>query len=123
MQLNRVLPFAIPALLVAFMACGGGDSGSSADSGDSSTGTAPPAATTALGTAAVTGSVSFTGTAPEMSRVRLDRECSDLNAEPVHAQTALVNSNGTLKNVFVYVKEGLPSGYAFSTPTGSPSFT
>lgn len=122
MQFNRVIPFATSLLLVTLMACGGGDSGSSADSGSDSPSAGQAAATTALGTASVSGTVTFSGTAPEMSRVRLDKECRDLNAEPVHAQNVLVNENGTLQNVFVYVKEGLPDGYSFATPTDAVVF-
>ena len=98
------------------MACGGGDTDSSADAGDEPSG-ASSADQTPMGTAAVSGTVSFEGSAPEMSRVRLDRECQDLNEEPVYAQTVVVNDNGTLKNVFVYVKEGLPAGYSFAAPS------
>ncbi len=65
----------------------------------------------------VTGKVSFTGTAPTPAAI-------DMNADPYCAGTGekvvdedvLVNPNGTLKNVFVYVKSGL-EGKTFPTPT------
>lgn len=106
--------------LIAVMGCGGGDSGS--DSSSASTTQDAAAATTPLGTAAVSGTVSFAGTPPEMKQVRQDKECRDLNPQPVHAQTVLVNENGTLQNVFVYVKEGLPAGYSFATPSEAVVF-
>lgn len=59
----------------------------------------------------VAGKVNFTGTAPQMDQISMaaDPVCAGLHSEPVYAETVVVNSNGTLKNVFVYVKEGLES--------------
>jgi len=45
-----------------------------------------------------------------------DPTCASLHSEPVFAETVIANSNGTLKNVFVYVKEGL-EGKTFPAPT------
>ncbi len=106
--------------LIAAMGCGGGDSGS--DSSGTSTTPAASAATTPLGSASVSGTVTFAGSAPEMKPIRLDKECRDLNAQAVHAQNVVVNENGTLQNVFVYVKEGLPAGYSFATPSEAVVF-
>lgn len=67
--------------------------------------------------AAVTGKVAFTGTAPEAPTVDMNADpfCAGANAEAVKAEEVIVNSNGTLKNVFVYVKTGL-EGKTFETP-------
>ena len=67
--------------------------------------------------ASVTGKATFTGTPPNPAKI-------DMNADPVCAgsgstvtsEDVVVNSNGTLKNVFVYVKEGL-EGQTFTAPT------
>lgn len=100
----------------AFLLSGcGGDSGSEATSSAPSAST-PAASTTPLGTASISGSITFTGTAPARARIRQDRECSALNADPVTSETVIVNENGTLKNVFIYVKEGLGE-YNFAVPT------
>ncbi len=66
----------------------------------------------------VTGKVNFTGTAPQMEKILMaaDPVCSSLHPEPVSEETVLVNNTGTLKNVFVYVKEGL-EGKTFPAPT------
>ena len=68
--------------------------------------------------ASVAGAVKFEGAPPPRKKL-------DMNADPVcasrHAQAALseavvVNGNGTLRNVFVYVKKGL-EGKRFAAPT------
>lgn len=104
---------AVVSAVFLFSACGGG-SGS-----DTPAATSEPAAdaeTTLLGTASVSGSVAFVGTAPARPRIRQDRECSELNDGPVLGEAVVVNDNGTLQNVFVYVKEGLGE-YTFAVPS------
>lgn len=58
----------------------------------------------------VTGKANFGGTAPKAAPIRMaaDPGCAKANAgkTPVDEST-VVNSNKTLKNVFVYVKEGV----------------
>lgn len=63
----------------------------------------------------IDGKVIFEGTAPELRKVDLsaDPNCSDLHPDGLISEEVVVNSNGTLKNVFVYVKEGL-EGKTFS---------
>jgi len=65
----------------------------------------------------VSGKVNFTGTAPQMEAISMtaDPVCAGLHSEPVYAETVVANANGTLKNVFVYVKEGL-EGKTFPAP-------
>jgi plastocyanin len=65
----------------------------------------------------VTGSVKFTGTPPEPQRVKMDADpqCALHHKEPVTKNDVVVNSNGTLQWVFVYVKEGLTTKPAPST--------
>lgn len=99
--------------VLLFSACGGD---SSSDRSDSSSEPAATADTTPLGSATVSGSISFTGTAPDRNRIRQDRECAELNADPVLNESVVVNDNGTLRNVFVYVKEGL-GDYSFAIPS------
>lgn len=60
--------------------------------------------------ATITGKVLFEGTPPEMKPVKMETEaiCHQKNIEnPIYTEKVVVNENGTLKNVFVYVKEGL----------------
>ncbi len=110
---SLVLTFAfISSAAILFVGCGGG---STSEPAASSPAPAASAATTALGSASVNGSISFTGTAPVRPRIRQDRECVALNTDPVLGETVVVNDNGSLRNVFVYVKEGL-GDYNFAVP-------
>lgn len=65
----------------------------------------------------VSGKVSFGGKAPAMPRLRMDadRFCRSVHRQPVSSEEVVVNKNGTLKNVLVYVKEGL-TGKKFDSP-------
>ncbi len=65
----------------------------------------------------VTGKASFTGQAPAPQKIGMDADptCASLHKEPVYTEDVVVNANGTLKNVFVYVKEGL-EGKTFPPP-------
>ena len=95
--------FLVTAMCTTLLACGGG-SGETSDE-DNASGDA--AATTPAGSASVAGKISFTGTAPAQQPLNLDRECQELREEPAVSQKVEVNDNGTLRWVFVYVKEGL----------------
>ena len=60
--------------------------------------------------ATVTGRVLFEGTAPKMQLIDVSSEATchtRAESEPVYTQNVVVNSNGTLRHVFVYIKEGL----------------
>ena len=55
----------------------------------------------------VSGKAVFTGTAPQAEKISMaaDPACASLHSELVYDDSVVVNGNGTLKNVFVYVKE------------------
>jgi plastocyanin len=57
----------------------------------------------------LSGKVVFNGTAPAAQTLDMnaDPTCAGAHSGPVTSEEVLVNANGTLKNVFVYVKEGL----------------
>ncbi|HEY4612875.1 MAG TPA: carboxypeptidase regulatory-like domain-containing protein [Bacteroidota bacterium] len=65
----------------------------------------------------VTGKVAFDGKAPTVTRLRMDADkvCSRAHKEAVLGEDVVVNKNGTLKNVLVFVKDGL-GGKKFDTP-------
>jgi len=74
--------------------------------------------------ATVTGSARFQGTAPTMQVIDVTSEATchaKAEAEPVYHENVVVNSNGTLSNVFVYVKEGL-GGLKFPPPAEAVVF-
>ena len=65
----------------------------------------------------VTGKVSFSGTAPKATKLRMDADkvCKAAHKEPVQGEEVVLNANGTLRNVLVYVKDGLKVK-KFATP-------
>ncbi len=66
----------------------------------------------------ITGKVNFSGTPSANEKLSMDADpvCASLHTGPVYAETVLVNENGTLRNVFVYVKDGL-EGQTFPAPS------
>ena len=82
---------------------------------------APPAqpsteATQAGGT--IAGKIKFTGARPTNPRIDMSEEvaCKNKYTAAPTAETVVVNANGTLSNVFVYVKAGLPAGGTYPAP-------
>jgi plastocyanin len=55
----------------------------------------------------ISGTVAFQGTPPKRGRLNMDADpvCSGKHADPVLAEDGEVNSNGTLPNAFVYLKD------------------
>jgi hypothetical protein len=70
--------------------------------------------------APVSGIVVFKGTAPRAAVISMDAEptCAAKHKTPVRSEKVIVNPNGTLRNVFIYVKTGL-EGKTFPAPTES----
>src|SRR5437879_3511701 len=69
--------------------------------------------------AEITGKVGFQGDKPKLSVIHMDQDpvCVEKHqGQTVHVEDGEVNANGTLPNVFVYVKEGADK-YTFPTPT------
>jgi hypothetical protein len=112
-----------PLLVAVIVAIGCGSSKPQevlAEAPDQPQAQAPQAATgAASGSAQLTGSVKFEGQAPAPEKVKMaaDPVCQQQHTEAVTSEAIVVNANGTLKNVFVYVKEGVSGSYpAPSTP-------
>ena len=110
----------VTSLLVIFLATGcGGDTGSSGK--DSSSGAAsvenPVDASTAGN---ISGTVAFEGDAPTMDIIDMafEQVCAEKHTSTPTSQEVIVNDNGTLANVFVYVKSGLEN---LSFPTPGPA--
>ncbi len=114
-----VLPL-LMAFILSAAACGGGggsaEKSAAASKAPAKTETAPAAQTAAPAagggmTAVVKGSVKFAGTAPKFEKIKMDADpvCKGLHSTPVMPQEVVVNANGTLQWVMVYVKDGLGS--------------
>src|SRR6267154_1682742 len=72
----------------------------------------------AADSASISGKITFDGTAPKAKKIKTDADpkCAEMHADsPLTGEEVVVNADGTLKNVFVYVKTGL-EGKTFETP-------
>ena len=65
----------------------------------------------------ISGRVFFKGAKPHLARIMMDQDpvCAGDHQDPVYVQDGAVNTNGTLPNVFVYVKSGAEKS-RFSVP-------
>jgi len=100
------------ASLLLLSGCGKSDQSESVKPKDEATKTAagtPPAVDEA-NAGSITGKVSFAGDKPAMKTLSMDATpaCARAHTTPQKSQEVVVNDNGTLKNVFVWVKAGLP---------------
>src|SRR6185369_4841561 len=111
LRIYKVL--ACVALAGAMAACSGDPSKSAEPSSPKA---APDAKKVDPATAAtITGKVIVEGTPPENATIKMTSD-SACGAAEARAETYVVD-NGGLKNVFVYVKDGLGNKYIFDTPT------
>jgi plastocyanin len=71
----------------------------------------------------VSGKVSFDGAAPKVLPLRMDADkvCKAAHKAPVKSEEVVVNANGTLRNVLIYVKGGLGSK-KFDAPSKKVTF-
>jgi plastocyanin len=107
---------------LTFAGCGGGGEQPAAEQeGGEGAAPAPSAAAPVdpATAATISGKISFTGQKPPQQRIRMDAvpACTQANPNPVFIQEVVVNENNTLRNVFVYVKEGL-GDRTFPAPSG-----
>jgi plastocyanin len=72
---------------------------------------APAPAIDPAAAATITGKVNFSGEKPSSKAISMDAvpACANQHKGDIPAEDTIVNPNGTLKNVFVYVKAGLPA--------------
>ncbi len=99
------------------LGCGGGSDEAAAPSPAAKP--APAASAPSGGAAgALNGTVKFDGEAPEASAIQMaaDPSCARMHPDAVMTEFVIVGDGGGLKNVFVYVKEGL-EGQMFDIPT------
>jgi hypothetical protein len=113
-RIQRAVACVTAVVIVAAMAACGSDSSKSAS--PKSPKAAPDAKKVDPATAAsISGKVLLEGAAPENPVVSMSSDSACGSAE-VRLERYVVD-NGGLKNVFVYVKDGLGNKYLFDTPT------
>lgn len=61
----------------------------------------------------IKGKVNFEGTAPTPATIPMNADpfCQGMHPQAVTSEDIIVNANNTLKNVFIYVKEGVTGEY------------
>lgn len=111
---------AVVGLALGLAGCGGGEqqqAGESAETGGGMEGGAMETTVDAATAATISGSVDFAGTAPEAMLIDMSEEpdCAAKHEGGQYSEAVVVNDNGTLANVFVYVKSGL-GDMSFPTP-------
>ena len=102
------------ALLVCAAACGSGG-------GTTPAPTAAPGKKVDTATAgSISGQVKFEGPAPapETIRVSTDKNCVAAAGPNPQSDAVLIAADGSIRNSFVWIKEGLDPGYSFDTPSG-----
>jgi hypothetical protein len=114
--LHRCTGLLVLALFLALSTgCGGKKETETAESSAPAEQPATEAPKVDAATAAtISGSIAFTGSAPKMTLIEMTSEATchaKSESAPVYTDNVLVNSNGTLRNVFVYVKEGVTGSY------------
>lgn len=68
--------------------------------------------------ASISGKITFEGTPPKRKKITTDADpkCAEMHADsPLLSEEVVVNPNGTLRNVFVYIKSGL-EGKTYEPP-------
>ena len=119
---RHTVSWAAIGILVLTVGCGQKEeSGQQASTAGKTEATQAAPVIDAATAATVTGRVVFSGTAPKMQLIDVSSEetChSKSESDPVYTQNVVVNTNGTLRNAFVYVKEGL-GDMKFPPPTES----
>jgi hypothetical protein len=108
MQPRKLSLLALIGVCLIVAACGGGGGGDGGDGGGGG-GPQPTSPVDPTTAATISGKVLFTGTAPEPQPILMDAEptCQGQYPNGAFTEEVVVNDNGTLQNVFVYVKSGL----------------
>jgi hypothetical protein len=118
MWIRKILPWLLILVALFVAACGGGGDDNGGDSGGSDGGGEAATVVDPATAGSIAGTVNFTGTAPEPELIQMDAEptCMAEYSDGPFTETVVVNDNGTLANVFIYVKTGLED-MTFATPS------
>lgn len=109
-------------LLVTLTGCGAGSepSGQNSTVEETPKAAAPAEPIDPESVGEITGTVYFEGHAPPRARLQMRKvpACARANPDAL-SEEVVVNDDGTLRNVFVYIKDGL-GNYAYPTPSSEP---
>lgn len=103
---------------LALVGCGGGGGEETATSAPATSSEPAPPPVDPATAGNLTGTAVLEGAAPEPKAIQMgaDPVCAKLHTSPVKTEFVVTNADGTLANVFVYVKDGLGQR-KFPTPT------
>ena len=103
---------------LTLISCGGDKPAETAKSEGAAPATGGTATPDEANGGTITGKVAFTGTAPKMATLDMSAQpkCEAKHSGGVRSEEVIVNSNGTLKNAFVWVKAGLPADKQWAVP-------
>jgi plastocyanin len=109
---------AASGLAVLLMSACGGSSEKAAKAPETAAG-APGLTPDTINGATLTGKISFTGPKPVLRMIDMSANpaCQKAHPSPVASEEVVVNGDGSLANVFVWVKAGLPGGKWAAPPT------
>ena len=116
------LVLSLPLALSVAAGCGGGTKEEAPAPQTGAHEQAPPAgapaATAGTGANSVKGKVTLAGTAPKPASIKMDADpfCKAQHATTPVSESIVTNDDGTLRNVFVFVKSGLPAGQTYTPP-------
>jgi hypothetical protein len=114
------------AFALTLAGCGGGEK---TEAPKTDAGAAPAAGAAAVpdevNGATITGKVTFDGTKPVAKTIDMSAvpACMNAHKTPAKSEETVVNDNGTLKNVFVWVKSGLPTDKTWQVPSTPVAIT
>lgn len=115
---KRVFWFVMTPLLALSIGCGGSKEATAPSGGATPAATeGGPVYTPTGDEGTITGKIAFQGEAPKFKAISMDADsaCAAKHTSPVYPEAVVANKNGTLRNVFVYVKTGL-EGKNFAVP-------
>jgi plastocyanin len=71
-----------------------------------------------VGPPSITGTVTFTGTAPALRPLSMDADpaCAKMHSGPVPSEMLVLGSGNSMANVMVWVSKGLPAGKTWPAP-------
>jgi hypothetical protein len=109
----------VGAVSIMFLSgCGGSKEEAKKEEAAPAPAAAPAAKIDEATAASITGKVLFSGDKPVMRTIDMGAkpECARQHTTPAKSEEVTVNPDGTLKNVFVWVKSGLPN-YQWPVPS------
>jgi plastocyanin len=78
-----------------------------------------PGVAVAVPASSVTGTITFSGTAPTLKPLAMDADpaCAKKHSSPVPNEMLALGNGNTMGNVMVYVSKGIPAGKTYPAPT------